>query len=109
MKEGYCHSQRHVHDGGHASRCRRPGGRPETFPGRPARFVHVHVRVDDTRHHHAVAHIQHLQAQTRRRRWWLCMHDNDNVWNAWSNSDFCCVSFALFVTSQATSVECGCI
>lgn len=71
MKDASCHSQRHVHNGGDTPCCRRPSGRPETFPGRPARFVHVHVTVDDTRHHHTVAHIQHLSAQTGSGCRWL--------------------------------------
>lgn len=73
-KEASCHSQWHVHNGSNTPCCSRPSGRPEPFPGRPARFVHVHVTVDDTWHHYTVAHIQHLSAQTGSgRRWLTCI------------------------------------
>src|SRR5437762_3107037 len=38
--------ERHVDDGGHATRGRRPRGGVESFPLPPPRLVHVHVGVD---------------------------------------------------------------
>lgn len=103
MKEAFYHSQWHVHNGSNTPCCCRPSGRPETFPGCPARFVYVHVTVHYTRHHYAVAHIQHLSAQTESGRRGLACISGTMMFRIFV------VLFALYVTSQAISTECGCI
>lgn len=76
--------QWHVHNGCDPSSRSSPGGGPETLPGGTAWFIHMNVAIHNARHHHVVAHIQHLQSQSG----YIWQYDDHITWTV-SNQCIC--------------------